>query len=131
MPTHNEIGARAATPDPPAQVVLVRRPAGGARQARGPRPARKPMAPARKTARRSSPKKRRGRQEKRKMIKTVLAIVCALAVYVVLGGAVPLSGHTAVVFPVLRTVPALGAWVCFLTYKGIASLAVYGAVASR
>lgn len=63
------------------------------------------------------------------MIKTILAVVCALAVYVVLGSAVPLSGTTAVVFPVLRLVPALGAWLCFLTFKGIASLCLLSYVA--
>ncbi len=62
------------------------------------------------------------------MIKTILAVVCALAVYVVLGSVIPLSGHVAVTFPVLRLVPALGAWLCFLTFKGIASLCLFSYV---
>ncbi len=129
MPTQNEIGAAMAqrAPDAPVQIVFVRLPHDAPLQPGEPRPARRTRTPAK--ARRSPAKGRRGRQEKRKMIKTILAVVCALAVYVLLGGAVPLSGHTAVVFPVLRLVPAIGAWLCFLTWKGIASLCLFSYVA--
>jgi hypothetical protein len=130
MPAQNEIGARAATPDAPVQVIFVRLPADAPLQPGEPRPAARPKrAPVKGKARRSPARGRRKRQEKKTMIKTVLAIVCALAVYVVLGSVLPPSGAVAVTFPVLRAIPALGAWLCFLTFKGIASLCLFSYVA--
>jgi hypothetical protein len=63
------------------------------------------------------------------MVKTFIAVVCALALYVVLGGVIPLSGYTAVTFPALRLLPVVGAWICFLTFKGIASMCLFSYVA--
>lgn len=130
MPAQNEIGTRAATPDPPVQVVFVRLPADAPRQPGEPRTAAGPRkAPVKGAARRSPPKRRKRKQETKKMIKTFIAIVAAVAIYVALGIMIPLSGHTAVVFPALQVVPAVGLWLCFLTYKGIAALAALSAIA--
>jgi energy-converting hydrogenase Eha subunit E len=63
------------------------------------------------------------------MIKTFIAVVAAVAIYVALGIMLPITGHTAVVFPALQVVPAVGLWLCFLTYKGIAALAALSAIA--
>ncbi len=123
MPVQNEIGAHAATPHP--HVIFVRLPAVAPLQPG------EPKGPAKRAARRSPPKGRRKRQEKRRMIKPLIAAVCALAMYLVLGTHVPFLGAAAVVFPALRAVPFLGAWVCFLTYKGIASLSLFSWVAAR
>lgn len=62
------------------------------------------------------------------MIKSALAVVAALAIYVALGIMIPVSAHTAVVFPALQVVPAFGMWLCFLTYKGIVALAAMTAI---
>lgn len=129
MPAQNEIGARAATPDAPVQVIFVRLPADAPLQPGEPRPAAKPKAPVKGRARRSPPRGRKRKQETKKMIKTFLAIFAAVAVYIALGIVIPLSGHIAVVFPILQVVPAVGMWLCFLTYKGIVGLVAFSAIA--
>ncbi len=128
MPAQNEIG-RAAAPDAPAQIVFVRLPADAPLQPGEPRPATKPKkAPVKGAPRRSPRRGRKKNQETKKMIKTFLAIVAAVAVYVALGIVLPVTGHTAIVFPALQVVPALGLWLCFLTYKGIAALVTLSAI---
>jgi hypothetical protein len=129
MPTQNEIGAT-ARPDAPVQIVFVRLPADAPPQPGEPRPAAKPKrAPVRGKARRSPAGGRKRKQETKKMIKTFLAIFAAVAIYVAMGIMLPITGHTAVVFPALQVIPAVGLWICFLTYKGIAALAARSAIA--
>ncbi len=131
MPAHRETPAGPAIGPGPAQIVFVRLPADAPLQPGEPRPARRTSKPRPKATgpRRSPAKGRRGKQEKKKMIKTFIALVASVAIYVLIGGYVPISGHQAVVFPVLRLVPAVGMWLCFLTYKGILSLAAFSAIA--
>lgn len=129
MPTQNEIGAT-ARPDAPVQIVFVRLPADAPPQPGEPRPAAKPeRAPVKRAARRSPARGRKRRQETKKMIKTFLAIFAVVAIYVAMGIMLPISGHTAIVFPALQVIPAVGLWLCFLTYKGILALAAMSAIA--
>lgn len=123
MPARDEIGARAARATPaPVQVVFVRLPEGAPLQPGEPRP--------KKTARRSPPKGRTRRQEKKRMIKLALTVAIAFAAYVALG-MVPLLGHVAVTFPVLAAIPVVGAYACFLTFKGVAALALFSYVGRK
>lgn len=129
MPAIRENTAR-PTPDAPVQIVFVRLPADAPLQPGEPRPAAgSKRAPVKGKARRSPTGGRKRKQETKKMIKTFLAIFAAVAVYIALGIMIPLSGHTAVVFPALQVIPAVGLWLCFLTYKGIVGLVAFSAIA--
>ena len=126
MPAVDEIGARAGTPGAPVQVIYVRLPADAPRQPGEPKA---PRAPAKKTARRSPPKGRSRKQETNKMTQTIklaAIIVLTLALYAIIGVYAPFLGHVAVTFPLLAAIPAVGAWACFLTFKGIICLATFG-----
>jgi hypothetical protein len=124
MPARDEIGTTAAGPAvAPVQVVFVRLPADAPRQ-----PGEAPLE--KKTSRRSPAKRRRGKQEKKRMIKLALTVAIAIAAYIALG-MVPFLGHVAVTFPLLAAVPVLGAYICFLTFKGIASLALFSYVGRK
>ncbi len=59
-------------------------------------------------------------------LKLALTVVLALALYAVLGAYAPFLGRVAVTFPLLAAVPAVGAWACFLTFKGLICLATFG-----
>jgi len=65
------------------------------------------------------------------MIKSFVVLFILVAVYVACGALVPALGHTAVVFPTLAAVPAVGAWICFLTYKGIIALVTASAISAK
>ncbi len=127
MPAIDETGARARTPDAPVQVIFVRLPAGAPRQ-----PGEPALGPKRKPAARKSPPKGRTRkQEKKKMIKTGFAILVSLACYLVLGIYIPALGHVAVAFPLLLGIPTVGMWLGMLTFKGIVALGTFGALSKK
>ncbi len=65
------------------------------------------------------------------MIKLAFLLVISFLVYVAIGAVLPVAGSTAIVFPTVAAIPAVGAWLCFLTYKGIAAIAVFGALGKR
>ncbi len=132
MPAADETGARAAGPGGPVQVVFVRLPADAPPQPGEPRPAARPRkAPVKGGPRRSPFRGRRKKQETTKMIKSFVVLLVLVAVYVACGVLAPVTGHTAIVFPTLAVVPAVGSWVCFLTYKGIAAMLTASFVGSK
>jgi len=108
----------------PVQVIFVRMP---------PEASEKKMprtpAPPRRGRRRSPLFRSISKRSKRKMIKLAFILFVVFAVYIALGILLPISGGTAVVFPAIAAIPKVGGFLCYLTYKGIACIAAFSALA--